>query len=67
MVTDTIMSVEDVAKLLEVSERTVTREIQAGKLKAFKVGKSLRITNEALQQYIKSQEVKPGTVEEQES
>jgi excisionase family DNA binding protein len=61
MMTDTFMSVEDVAKRLGVSERTVTREIQAGKLKAFRVGgKTLRITLEAFQEYVKAQEVKPS-------
>jgi putative molybdopterin biosynthesis protein len=53
-------SLEQVATMLQVSERTVMREIKAGKIRAFKVGKALRFTPEAVQEYIKQQEIKPG-------
>jgi putative molybdopterin biosynthesis protein len=53
-------TLEQMAKMLEVSERTIMREIKAGKLRAFKVGRSLRFTPEAVQEYIQRQEVKPG-------
>jgi putative molybdopterin biosynthesis protein len=53
-------SLEKVADMLQVSERTVMREIKAGKIRAFKVGRSLRFTPEAVQEYVRQQEVKPG-------
>ena len=58
--TDTILSLEEVAKMLKVSERTVQREVAAGKLKAFRVGRSLRFRVEAVEEYMKLQEVSPG-------
>jgi excisionase family DNA binding protein len=51
-----IMTLEQVAEMLDVSERTVMREIEAGKLKAFRVGRSWRVRSEALDEYIRSQE-----------
>lgn len=62
-----VLSLEQVAKMLQVSERTVMREIKAGKIQAFKVGRALRFTPEAVQAYIANQTVKPGDeLEEQE-
>ncbi len=58
--TDTIMSLEEVAKMLKVSERTVQREVTAGKLKAFKVGRSLRFRLEEVEKYMKRQEILPS-------
>ena len=55
-----ILNVEDVAKLLKVSKRTVQREVEAGRLEAFKVGKSLRFTVDAVEKYMREQRVKPG-------
>jgi excisionase family DNA binding protein len=60
-------SLEQLATTLQVSERTIMREIKAGKIKAFKVGKSLRFTPEAVQEYVKNMEVKPGETEEDTS
>lgn len=54
--TDGILSLEQVAKMLDVSERTVTRQIRAGKLKGFKVGKSWRFRVEAVDEFILLQE-----------
>jgi putative molybdopterin biosynthesis protein len=51
------LSVEDVAKILNVSERTVSRQVKAGKLKAFRVGRSLRFRPEAVEEYIRNQEI----------
>lgn len=62
-----VLSLEQVAKMLQVSERTVMREIKAGKIRAFKVGRALRFTPDAVQEYINSQAVKPGDdLDEQE-
>jgi len=51
-----IFSLEQVAKKLNVSKRTITRQIEAGKLVGFKVGKSWRFRSEALDDYIRGQE-----------
>ena len=55
-----ILNLDEVAKLLKVSKRTVQREVEAGKLEAFKVGKSLRFRSEAVDEYTKKQIVHPG-------
>lgn len=55
-----ILNVDDVAKKLKVSKRTVQREVEAGKLEAFKVGKSLRFRGEAVEEYMRKQRVQPG-------
>jgi len=52
-----IYSLEDVARLLKVSPKTVKRQIKAGKITAFRVGRSLRFTHEALQEYMHNQEI----------
>lgn len=57
---DESLNLEDVAKILKVSKRTVQREVYLGKLAAFRVGKSLRFRQEAVQRYIEEQSVKPG-------
>ena len=59
MTNETFYSLEHVAKMLQVSKRTIMREIKAGKIRAFKVGRALRFTPEAVQEYIQRQEVKP--------
>lgn len=60
MTEETFYSLEHVAKMLQVSERTIMREIKAGKIRAFKVGRALRFTPEAVHEYIQKQEIKPG-------
>jgi excisionase family DNA binding protein len=60
-----VYSLAQVAKILQISERTVMREIKAGKIRAFKAGRALRFTLEAVQEYIKNQEVKPEDVIEE--
>lgn len=55
-----ILNTDEVAKHLRVSKRTLLREVEAGRLEAFHVGKSLRFTREAVEAYKESQKVKPG-------
>ncbi len=45
-------TVEEVAKILRVNERTVRNLIEAGELRATRVGRQYRISEEALQEYI---------------
>jgi len=50
---------------LNVSHRTVDRLIQKGHLKALKIGRSIRISQEQLEEYIKNSHfdpLKPGEV-----
>ena len=44
------------AELLGVDVKTISREIQRGKLKCFHVGRNVRITREALIEYVKEAE-----------
>lgn len=55
-----IMNLDEVAEFLKVSERTVTREVKAGKLKAFKVGRAVKFRRDDVEAYIRNQEVQPG-------
>lgn len=55
-----ILNLEEVAKILRVSKRTVQREVETGKLEAFRVGRALRFRSEAIAEYMKKQIVKPG-------
>lgn len=56
-----VLSLEEVAKLLGVSERTIRREVKAGKLRAFRVGSQLRFRPESVDEYMKNQEIAPGS------
>ena len=47
-------SVKEVAKELKVHENTIRRWIRDGDLKALKVGKQVRITDEQLKQFLES-------------
>ncbi len=44
-------TVEEVAQMLRVSSATVRRLIENGELKAIRVGKQLRISKEAFEDY----------------
>jgi excisionase family DNA binding protein len=48
-------TVEEVAKLLRVSSRTVYRLIERGELKALKVGDLYRIEDQNLQTYLRGE------------
>lgn len=44
-------SLAEVAELLGVSKRVIEGEINAGRLKAIRVGRSLRVTQRAIDKY----------------
>jgi excisionase family DNA binding protein len=46
-------TIEEVARILKVSSATVRKLIKSGELESFKVGHQTRITQEALDNYIK--------------
>lgn len=55
-----LWNADEVAKHLRVSKRTILREVEHGKLEAFRVGKALRFKREDVEKYIDKQKVKPG-------
>ena len=56
--TDTFLTLEQVAKALGVSERTVLRLIEKKELHGFKVGRAWRFEQIDLEDYIKRQRQK---------
>ncbi len=51
---------EQLAEKLQLSVRTIWAYIREGKLPASKMGRKYRISEEQLERFMKSQEVKPG-------
>lgn len=49
-----IYTIDEAAKTLKVSTMTVYRYIKAGKLRAAKIGRDWRITEEQLKDFLKS-------------
>ena len=52
-------TVAEVAERLNVSTKTVTRWIEEGKISAFRFGKSYRIEEKVLEQFIENSRVNP--------
>ena len=52
----TSLTVDQVAKRNQISRQSIYKEINAGRLRSFKVGKSRRITEEAEQEWIRQRE-----------
>ena len=50
---DQLLTIKDVARRLQLSERTVRRLLDAGELSAFRVRRQWRIAEEDLQKYLK--------------
>ena len=48
-----VYSTKEVAEMLKLNKRTVLREIHRGNLKAKKIGNKYRITEKALNKYMK--------------
>ena len=48
----TIYTLHEVEEILNVTQRTLYRWIDSGKIKAFKAGRTWRISEEALQEFI---------------
>lgn len=53
--TEEVYTVEEVAKLLKVSVKTVRTLIKEGKIESFRVGVQRRITREALERFKQTQ------------
>lgn len=52
-----LYSAKEVIEILGVSRPTLLREINNGNLKAFKAGRQWRITEEALNEYMKPEKI----------
>jgi len=50
---DKLLTIKEVAKILRVSERSINRYIESGKLRAFKIGQ-WRIRQSDLDKFLKS-------------
>jgi len=51
----TYKTVQQVADELQLSVITIRRKIRSGELKAYKIGKSYRITDEDVEKFIKGE------------
>lgn len=51
---DEFLTIEQVAKLLQVSKMTIYRYIKAKKLKAYKIGKEFRIEKSNIDNFLNS-------------
>lgn len=49
---DDILTLDEVAKHLKASKRTIQREVAKGVLQGFRVGRALRFTREQVQVYM---------------
>lgn len=47
-----VYTTEDALEILKVSQRTLYRYIKAGQIKAIKLGREYRITEEALKEFL---------------
>lgn len=47
-----VYTTEDALEILKVSQRTLYRYIKAGQIKAIKLGREYRITEEALREFL---------------
>lgn len=54
-----VYNLKEVVQLLGLNIQTVRQYIKEGKLKASKVGTHYIVTDEAIQQFLKANEVKP--------
>lgn len=52
----TVYTVDDIAELLHVSQRTVYNYLRSGKLKSKKIGKCWKVTEEALRAFLEPEE-----------
>src|SRR5437870_111312 len=56
---DQVMTLEEIASFLRVSDEAVEREINNGKLPALRIGSELRILRKDFEQYLRSQTTQP--------
>ena len=54
------LTVAEVASLMRVSKMTVSRLVHAGELPAVRVGRSFRVPEQAVHDYLRSSYIEPG-------
>lgn len=54
-----VYNLKEVVKLLGLNIQTIRRYIKEGKLKASKIGTHYMVTDEAIKEFLKANEVKP--------
>lgn len=54
-----VYNLKEVVKLLGLNIQTIRQYIKEGKLKASKIGTHYMVTQEAIQEFLKANEVKP--------
>ena len=54
------LTVKQVADALSVCQNTVYREVERGRIPAYKIGRNIRIREEELEGYIAAQTVQPA-------
>ena len=55
-----LLTYREVAKKLKVSERTVWGLVKAGDIRACKIGRNIRVTVEALEEYLRAVQTREG-------
>jgi acetyl-CoA synthetase len=56
MTSPKVYTIEEVAELLKVNPRTINRMLERGELRGFKVGRLWRVSEEALQAYMRGEQ-----------
>lgn len=56
-----VYNLKEVVKLLGLNIQTIRQYIKEGKLKASKIGTHYIVTDEAIKEFLKANEVKPKT------
>jgi excisionase family DNA binding protein len=53
-----LLTIRDAARILAVSPRTITRLIAAGKMRHTRIGRQIRLDEQAVQDYLKAHTVR---------
>lgn len=59
-----IYNLDEVCDLLKMNKQTIRKYIRNGKLKASKVGTHYMVTDEAIKEFLKANEIQPKTDDE---
>jgi len=57
-----VYSVNDLVEILQLNRKTITKYIRSGEIKAFRVGSGYRVTQNSLDNFENSREVKPTKI-----
>ncbi len=53
-----LLSIKEVTEILGISRATIYRMIDAGEIKAYKIGKGVRFKQEEIEEYVDSKQIK---------